>query len=182
MGAIKGPQPVKLIVGMLSQSEELFEIAEGDMAKLWDEIDIKSECMPHTFTDYYKSQMGTGLLRKFVSFDKLIDPGDIASIKHKTNELEDKYAKSEPGRALGVDRCINLDPGYVEPSKLILATTKNFSHRIYIGNSVWAECTLHYRRGKWEGWPYSFPDYSSGCYDQFLSNARDRLVEQTNQK
>ncbi|OPZ95339.1 MAG: hypothetical protein BWY71_02269 [Planctomycetes bacterium ADurb.Bin412] len=88
-------------------------------------------------------------------------------------------ASHPEGRKLGVSRPINLDPGYIDASKLVLATTKNYSHRIYIGQSMYAEATLHYHRGKWQAWPFTYPDYGSGLYDPFLNAARDRYLEQT---
>lgn len=171
------PKPVKLIVGMLSRQGEMFELAEQRMRSLWGEIDIHSEIMPFTQTRYYEKQMGVGLLRKFVSFAKLIEPGQLASIKHQSNVLEAELARTESGQALGVERPINLDPGYVDTSKLVLATTKNYSHRIYIGENMYAEATLHFTRGQWQSWPYTYPDYAGGEYIPFLTQVRDTLLE-----
>lgn len=172
------PSPVKLIVGMLCASEQLLSQAELEMASLWGDIDVRSEIMDFTFTRYYAAEMGAKLLRQFVSFSRLIPPEALARIKHQSNALEESLGQTELGKSLGVDRPINLDPGYVEPSKLVLATTKNYSHRIYIGESMYAEATLHFHRGKWSSWPYTYPDYGSGAYDGFLSEARGILVEQ----
>lgn len=179
MAQAHGPEKVKLIVGMFSGAEGLFELAEEGMANLWGLIDVRSEVMAFTQTRYYEKEMGANLLRKFVSFDALIDPGRLAEIKHQSNALEADYAACPEGRALGVERPINLDPGYIEPSKLVLATTKNFSHRVYIGQSMYAEPTLQYCRGKWRAWPFTFPDFGSGVYDEFLNRARKRFMEQS---
>ncbi len=176
------PRPVKLMVGMLCQSKELLARARELMAVEWGEVDIVSETMPFTFTKYYEQEMGVDLLRQFVSFEALIDPGQLGPIKHRANAMEAQLAELPEGQALAVVRPINLDPGYIEPSKLVLASTKNFSHRIYIGDNIYAEPTLHYKRGHWYGWPFSFPDYSSGQYDPFLNQARNRLVEQLSSK
>jgi len=178
MAQVKPVQPVKLIVGMLSRSELLFEAAREKMPTEWGTIDIAGDVMPFDYTDYYFKQMGKPLLRQFVSFERLIDPGDLAQIKHQSNAWEDKLGQIEPGRALAVERPINLDPGYVEQSKLVLATTKNYSHRIYIGSSMYAETTLRYHRGRWDTWPFTYPDYGGGAYDEFFTKVRDRLMEQ----
>ncbi len=176
------PNPVKLIVGMLSQRRELFAQAEEVMAGLWGSIEITSEILPFTYTDYYNEQMGTPLLRKFVSFVEMIDPGAVAAIKHQSNELEEELASSPVGLALNVSRPINLDPGYIAGSKLILATTKDYSHRIYIGDSMYAETTLHYHQGKWRSWPFTYPDYGSGDYDVFLSAVRKKWFDNMKNK
>jgi len=178
MAQIKPPQQVKLIVGMLSQLEEFFSAAEQEMSAKWGPIDIQSQVMVFDFTRYYQKQMGDGLLRKFVSFVELIDPAELAQAKHQSNALENELAQTEAGRELAVARPINLDPGYVEPSKLVLASTKNYSHRIYIGESIYAECTLQFHQGKWESWPFTYPDYGSGKYDEFLTAVRGKLQEQ----
>ncbi len=178
MAQVRPVQPVKLIVGMLSQSERLFAAAREQTPTKWGTIDIVGEVMEFDFTDYYFKQMGAPLLRQFVSFDRLIDPGDLAQIKHQGNTWEDELAQIESGQALAVERPINLDPGYVEQSKLVLATTKNYSHRIYIGEAMYAETTLRYHQGRWDTWPFTYPDYGSGAYFEFLTKVRDRLMEQ----
>jgi hypothetical protein len=175
---LRPPQPVKLIVGMLSRVETLFAAAEERMQQLWGAIDVASAVMPFNQTTYYEKEMGPELLRKFLSFAGLIDPGDLAGIKHQSNSLELELGDSAEGKALNVARPINLDPGYIDPSKLVLATTKNYSHRIYIGQSMYAEATLHYHQGRWQAWPFTYPDYASGVYDPFLNQARRRLMEQ----
>ncbi|MHC4620550.1 MAG: DUF4416 family protein, partial [Planctomycetota bacterium] len=75
-------------------------------------------------------------------------------------------------------RPVNLDPGIIEPSKLILATTKNYSHRIYIGNRMYAEVTLIFDKGRWRPFDYTYPDYRQQCYFDFFDKVRNRLVEQ----
>ena len=175
---LRPPGLVKLIVGMLSKDDAVFAAAEAMMQPVWGRIEIVSDVMPFTQTSYYAKQMGEPLLRKFVSFADLIDPGDLAEIKHQSNRLETELADSKTFETLNVARPINLDPGYIDQSKLVLATTKNFSHRIYIGRSMYAEATLHYQQGSWQAWPYTYPDYACGTYDDFLNLARRRLMEQ----
>jgi len=163
---------------MLSQSESLFAAAETDMRILWGEIDIHSETMPFRQTTYYEKEMGAALLKKFVSFTPLIDPGQLAAVKHQSNHLETQLAQTDPAQAIPVPRPINLDPGYIDPGKLVLATTKNYSHRIYIGDSMYAEATLHFHKGTWQSWPYTYPDYAGENYHDFLNRTRQRLMEQ----
>ena len=115
------------------------------------------------------------ILRKFISVENLIDPGKLAKIKIQTNKLEQKLAKT---LALPLPRPVNLDPGIIEPSKLILATTKNYSHRIYIGKKMYAEVTLIYDKGHWRTFEYTYPDYKQQSYFDFFSKIRERLLEQ----
>jgi hypothetical protein len=175
MWELHDPRPVKLIIGILAANEVALAAAVKAISKSFGVIDLTSDVWPFTQTDYYKDELGPNALRQFVSLEKLIDPGKLAKIKHTTNKLEQKLAHS---LKLPLPRPVNLDPGFIEPSKLILASTKNFSHRIYIGNKMYAEVTLMYEKGSWRHFEFTFPDYRQSCYQDFLSKVRSRLLEQ----
>ena len=175
MWELKNPQPVKLIIGILAANETALAAAVKAISKSFGAIDLASDVWPFTQTDYYKDELGPNALRQFVSIENLIDPGKLAQIKHDTNSLEQQLADS---LKLSLPRPVNLDPGFIEPSKLILASTKNFSHRIYIGNKMFAEVTLMYEKGNWRHFEYTFPDYRQSCYQNFLTKVRCRLLEQ----
>lgn len=168
------PNPVKLIAGLLAQRAEMLDVACGLLREEFGPVDIVSPDWPFTFTHYYDAQMGTGLLRRFVAFETLIDPGALRAIKRRTNELELQLAR----QFTSAPRPVNLDPGYIAPSKLVLASAKDFSHRIYLGEGIYAEITLQYRDQGWQKLPWTFPDYGSGLYDEFLSAVRQKLREQ----
>jgi hypothetical protein len=175
MWELKDPKPVKLIVGILAANENCLKIAVESIEAEFGKIDLTSDVWPFTQTDYYEDEIGDAVMRQFVSIEKLIDPSELAGIKHKTNGLEQRLVKQ---LALNVPRPVNLDPGIIEPSKLVLATTKNYSHRIYIGDKMYAEVTLMYDKGKWNTLPYTYPDYKQQCYFDFFEKVRKRLLEQ----
>ncbi|MFC1739206.1 DUF4416 family protein [Planctomycetota bacterium] len=175
MWETKEPRPVKLFVGILAADENCLKTAVEAIENAFGKIDFISDIWPFDKTDYYKEQTGDNILRQFVSIEELIDPARLAKIKHKTNELEQQLAAE---LNLNLPRPINLDPGIIEPSKLILATTKNYSHRIYIGDKMYAEVTLIYDKGKWKPFAYTYPDYRQSAYWDFFSKVRSRLVEQ----
>ena len=175
MWKLNVPKPVKLIVGILAADHKCVYTAADVLADKFGRIDFTSDIWPFDKTDYYKDQTGPRILRQFISIERLIDPGKLAKIKHKTNKLEQKLAKS---LALPLPRPVNLDPGIIEPSKLVLATTKNYSHRIYIGNKMYAEVTLIYDKGRWCPLEHSYPDYRQQCYFDFFEKVRERLLEQ----
>ena len=120
--------------------------------------------------------MGPDLKRMFVSFAPLIDPGQLARVKHETNHLEAEIC--EQAGSPPEFRLVNLDPGYIALSKLVLATTKDYSHRVYIGEGMYAEATLHWHDGAWRAWPYTYPDYASDVYHAFFRRVRERLLAQ----
>jgi len=175
MWKLKAPKPVKLIIGILAADHQCLHTAvEAIDAKLG-KVDLVSDVWPFDHTNYYNEETGEHILRQFVTTERLIDPGKLAKIKHRTNKLEQKLAAK---LALPLPRPANLDPGIIEPSKLILATTKNYSHRIYIGKKMYAEVTLFFDKGSWRPFDHTYPDYRQQCYFDFFDKVRKRLVEQ----
>ena len=175
MGQINPPTPVKLFIGMLAQREEWFAAAEQRLAERFGPIDLASDLVAFDFTDYYTPEMGPDLLRKFVTHERLVSPGELAAIKVATNDMEARLAAE-----LGADvpRPVNLDPGILDGSKLILATTKDHAHRIYLAQGIYAEITLTYHKGGFHPMPWTYRDYRSAPYLAFLATARARYLEQ----
>jgi hypothetical protein len=141
---------VTLLVGLLAGRPEWLNAAADRLVEAFGPVELASETWPHAFTDYYAAQMGTELLRRFVAFSRRIDPGELAAIKRRTNAIE-----AELAARLGapVPRPVNLDPGYVAPSKLVLASCKDYSHRLYLGDGVYGELTLIFEHGAWRAMP-----------------------------
>ena len=179
MWNLNAPKPAKVIIGILAADQECLTAALEAINAKFGKTDFVSDIWPFDQTDYYKDETGENILRQFVSIEKLIDPGKLSKIKHKTNKLEQKLAKQSASDLL---RPVNLDPGVIEPSKLILATTKNYSHRIYIGGKMYAEVTLVFDKGAWHPLSYTYPDYRQKCYHDFFSKVRKRLLEQLKSK
>ncbi len=171
----KPPESVKLIIGILATDKTCLNAARKTISARLGAIDLQSETWSFTHTDYYAEQTGPDILRRFVSIEKLIDPGRLAKLKHKTNRLEQHLADR---LNRDVPRPVNLDPGIIEPAKLVLASTKNYSHRIYIGNKIYAEVTLIYGKGAWKPFEYTYPDYRQQCYFDFFTEVRTKLLEQ----
>ncbi len=179
MWETKNPKPAKLIIGILAADEDCLKAALEVVQTVFGKPDFLSDIWPFDQTDYYRDQTGENILRQFISIEKLVDPSKLAKIKLKTNKLERILAEQSASDLL---RPVNLDPGIIEPSKLILATTKNYSHRIYIGNKIFAEVTLIYDKGSWRPLDYTYPDYKQQCYLNFFDKVRNRLLEQLKSK
>ncbi len=175
MWAPKEPKPAKLIIGLLAADERCLKAAVDRLVGCFGRVDLASEIWNFDQTPYYQKEIGPTILRQFVSLERLVNPGVLAAVKHRTNGLEQELAAS---LALSVPRPVNLDPGLIEASKLVLATTKNYSHRIYVGDRMYAEVTLTFDKGHWEPMPYTYPDYRLACYHEFFGRVRNRLVEQ----
>jgi hypothetical protein len=171
MGLAKEAQPVKLVVGMLSGDEQLFDIAESCLVELFGPVDDRSSVLSFESTDYYEGEMGPHLLRRFLAFGALVDPGALPGIKLQTNAMEMEMAIE--GR-----RRINLDPGYISAGKMVLATTKDWQHRLYLGEGIYGEVTLRFRRGTFEPWEWTYPDYRTEEYIRILNRFRRSYMEQ----
>jgi hypothetical protein len=175
MWKLKEPNPVKLIIGILAANHQSLHTASDALTSKFGNADFTSDVWPFDKTDYYTDQTGPRILRQFVSIERLIEPARLAKIKHQTNKLEQKLAKA---LSIPLARPVNLDPGIIEPSKLVLATTKDYSHRIYIGRKMYAEVTLAFGKGRWRPLDHTFPDYKQQCYLDFFEKVRTRLLEQ----
>lgn len=174
MGKIRNPLPVKLFFGMLSPDPSLFETSTEILIREYGPLDFSSDVWQWDKTNYYQDEMGTAIFRKFIFFEHVIDPGLLPSIKTFTNGMERDFATMEGER---IRRRINLDPGYVTEAKVVLATTKDFSHRLYIGSGLFAEVTLRYslRDRMFLPLDYTYPDYKSEAYQKIFQKARRNL-------
>jgi Domain of unknown function (DUF4416) len=166
------PPPVKLVCGILYHDEKWIEPVLSDLQLNFGALDFRSEPMPFHFTDYYFDEMGQPLFRRMISVEKLIDPSSLAEIKVETNGLEEKYASQ------GGSRVLNLDPGYLTAAAYILATSKNYAHRIYLGQGVFAQQELLFERKRILTLEWTYPDYRSFEYQEILRKIRRRYLEQ----
>jgi hypothetical protein len=175
MGSIRTFGPVKLFIGVLASEEAHLQRLESRLSEEYGPIDLRSPVIPFISTDYYQHETGDHIVRVFFSFERLIDGDRLPEIKCWTNELESEFAASA---GAAVKRPVNLDPGYVENAKVILASTKNFYHRMYIGRGIFAEVTMHYRNHACEFFPWTYPDYQSEDYQRFFLEVRRMYREQ----
>jgi hypothetical protein len=175
MGEIKQPEQVKLIASIFTGDETLLAVARGALASRFGALDYQSEVLPFPFTSYYAREFGAGLLRQMVAFAALIAPERLAEIKRATNELEMTW--SVDGR-----RRVNVDPGYICLGKLVLATTKDNFHRIYLGQGIYAEVTLRYYHGSFRPWEWTYPDYASARYLEMCAEIRSIYGQQLRAK
>ena len=165
------PKPAKLFVSVISSSAKLIGEVLSELASLYGILDFVSEVLPFNYTEYYHAEMGKPLLRRFASFDHLIQQGDLASIKVQTNLLEAE--KSVKG-----NRLVNIDPGYLTEAKVVLATTKDYSHRIFLNSGIYGDLHLVFEKGTYKSQPWTYPDYQSTLAIDFFYNLREHLRDQ----
>ena len=173
MGETKGHPPVKLIMGMIAADANIFSSVEALLSQKFGHVDFWSDDIPFNYTDYYTKEMGPNLVRKFVGFEKLIQPEEIVEIKIFTNSLEERLFYPNTRR-----RRVNLDPGYVSAAKLVLASTKDHIHRIYLRDGIYAEITLRMEKKTFRPWQWTYPDYRSEEYIGIFNEIRRIYMEQ----
>ncbi len=131
-------------------------------------IDIESEEIPFDFTDYYNDELGFPLMRKWVSIDKEIPENELVELKHTAIIWEKELSVNDK-------RTVNCDPGGISDSRVILVTTKNHSHRIYLGDGIYGEVTLIYKKGRFRILDWTYPDYQSKTFFRFAESCRERF-------
>lgn len=175
MGTIKNHHPVKLISGFIFRNEACYEKAKALLRKTYGEIDFESQDLPFNYTDYYREEFGKELLRRFVSFKKLVPADSLAKIKNFTNKIEGRFSKE-------MRRSVNIDPGFLDLSKLILASTKDYSHRIYLGKGIYAELTLFFKNKTYCPLEWTYPDYRTIEYIAIFNRIREIYARQVKDK
>lgn len=177
-GRLKPTPAVKLFIGMLSNEILLFDELKERLKTIFSPVDLESPIWEWSHTDYYTTEMGRDLKRKFIFFERLINPETITEIKLKTIELEKQYRNENPPfnkegmGGLKGGRRINLDPGYLDMARVVLVSTKDFSHRIYLGNGIYGEVTLIYSGNAFHPLPYTYPDFRTEEYRELFKKAR----------
>jgi hypothetical protein len=163
------PKPAKLVIGFFLKEKGLGIHVVKALVDKFGTIDVASSWFPFDFTHYYNEEMGTPLFRRLVAFNQLIHQVSLADIKVFTNDLEHEHSSN--GK-----RSVNIDPGYLLHERFVLATGKNYSHRIYIGKGIYADLTLIYAKGGFKPLPWTYPDYASEIIITFLEQVRKKYT------
>jgi hypothetical protein len=171
MGRIGVPKPVKLIMSLISSDDRLLHQVIAVLMERYGEVDFTSDILPFDFTEYYTEEMGEGLFRRLVTFLPLIPREKLVWIKRETNEIEEQFAVEGKRR-------VNIDPGYICAEHLILATTKGYTHRPYLGEGIHADLTLIYREGQFRPLDWTYPDYASSQVREILQRVRKHYVQE----
>lgn len=172
MGLIKQHRPVYLLAAITSRYDEAFNWCQNKLIEAWGPLDLSSERFCFSETSYYEKSMGSELKKQFWVFDQLVDPASLPEFKILSNQLEESYAETTDWP---VERPINIDPGYLTEAKLVLATTKDRDHRIYLSQGIYAEVTLFFNRGQWKERPWTYPDYQREDFQDFFTRCRNEL-------
>ncbi len=174
MGVPGYSEPAKLVCAVMGQNVDMLNRGRDLMAARYGEAEMASAVFDFSFTSYYEPEMGPGLVKQFLGFRPLVAQADLADIKRTSNAIEGGVARPDGMSGRGV----NIDPGYVNGGQLILGTTKNYSHRIYLRNGIYAELTLLYTRGAFVPQPWTYRDYRTEEALAFFTRVRRVFLDQ----
>jgi hypothetical protein len=171
MSKPRRPAPAKLVIGCFTRDKGTLEDVAHKLSESFGPPDVISPWLPFEHTDYYASEMGSPLFRRLMAFRELIQPDTLADIKLLANDLEGQF--STHGK-----RLVNIDPGYLLAERFVLATGKNYAHRIYLRAGIYADLTLIYRKSRFHQLDWTYPDYAGEAIIDFLVSVRDRYLRQ----
>lgn len=174
MGQIDRPAAVLSLVAVCSRYVQALDWSERILSEAWGPIALKSADFDFTQTTYYRATMGDELKKRFLCFERLVPPSALPRRKHQTNAWEEAYSKLADWPQ---SRPLNLDPGYLSLGKLVLASTKDHSHRVYLSRGIYGEVTLYFRQGAWTEREWTYPDYRSPEYHAFFHQGREYLKQ-----
>ncbi|MCK9362775.1 MAG: DUF4416 family protein [Syntrophales bacterium] len=171
MSAPQRPPQVKLVASIFSGDIGIIGTVVEAMSEKYGQADYISAPLLFSYTDYYEKEFGGSLIRRFVAFERLVEPETLPDVKLWTNALESSFAAGEKRR-------VNIDPGYLACAHLILATGKGYSHRPYLRDGIYADLTLIYQKGAFQVLPWTYPDYAAGEMIGILTRIREKYLLQ----
>jgi hypothetical protein len=165
------PEAAKLIVSVLYPGGACLLPAWTAMEKLWGPLDFLSEVLPFNYTDYYEGEMGRPLFRRWATFKPLVAQDRLVKVKWQCLRMEDRWSRE--GK-----RSLNLDPGLITAERLVLATGKNYSHRLYLGKGIFGDLTLIFQKGSFHPLPWTYPDYQTTDSIWIFNKIRERYLRE----
>jgi hypothetical protein len=170
VGSIRSsPTDALLFFAIFSGSSEILDETKGELARRFGPLITPGPRINFTDTEYYRRSMGPNLLKEWFAVDRIIDQAELASIKVECQEMETTIGSLHESTVV---RPVNIDPGMIDLGKVMLASTKNHAHRIYVGSGIFVEVTLYFCEGEWSGWPWTYPDYRRPEVHRFFDRAR----------
>jgi hypothetical protein len=170
MGTIRRPPPVLYFASLIFNDQSPAAAVEKELGDVLGPVEDRSAAKPFIHSDYYGKEMGMNLSRYFLLFQPLASRGQLPEVKLRTNEIEGRHAHQDK-------RTVNIDPGYIALEHVVLATTKGFAHRLYLGEGIFGDLTLMFQNGSYHGLPWTYPDYRSEEIIALFASWRQRYKE-----
>ncbi len=171
MAKCSPPFPVKYFIAIMFHSPNVLKTTCEILITKWGSIDYTGEDHLFDVTNYYEPEMGTPLLRRLISFENLMCPTVLIDMKLACNHIENELA-------INGKRTVNLDAGYLDHNKVLLASAKEAGQKVYLDKGIYADLSGRYKNGKYQPFEWSFPDFKDGRYDKELLTIRQTYREQ----
>ena len=168
MSKPREPDPAKLIIRFLYSDSGAQRQALQALVSEFGQMDFLSAPGAFPYTDYYDSELGEGICRQTAGFLELVAPASLPDIKLRTNEIETTLSRD--GK-----RQVNIDPGLLSLERFVLATGKNFTHRVYLRDGIYADLALIYQDGSYRPLAWTYPDYREPVFLHYLGALRKKL-------
>ncbi len=165
------PEPMKYFVAILFRTSEALAAGKQELIAVWGGFDFEGKDHPFDLTDYYEPEMGTPLYRRIIAFEQLLSPTELVEMKLRGNRIEDALA-------VAGKRIVNLDAGYLDHNKVVLASAKGFGQKIYLAKGIYADFVGRYEKGRYQPFHWTFPDFKDGRYDKELLAIRQSYLQQ----
>jgi len=174
MAETRAPFPVKYFIAVLFHEHEAFEKSKASIVERWGAIDYEGADHLFDVTTYYESEMGTPLYRRIVTLETIRSPKEIVDMKLECNAIE-------AGLVVNGKRAVNLDAGYLDHNKVLLASAKEAGQKVYLDKGIYADLAGRYKDGCYRPFEWSFPDFKDGRYDSELLIIRTSYLKQIKQ-
>lgn len=171
--SVQKPPRVKLVAAIMATDEKHIADSIAALSPSYGPVELSSAVFPFAYSGYYAREMGSGLVKIFCAFGNLIEPEEIVARKLEAMECERRFLRSGT-----TARTANVDPGYLDRMKLVLATTKNASHRVCIGSGIYGDVELVYRSGAFVPLEWTYPDYREPMALEFFKKVRTEYLAQ----
>lgn len=171
MSRRRTPPAAGLLISVIYRDEEVLEKALGEISRRIGRIGYASGPFPFDRTEYYAGEMGGPLYRRFFLAADPAAREELVRAKVAAESIEDSFRD-------GGNRTVNIDPGLLTDENFVLATGKNYSHRIYLGDGVFADLSLVFEKGEYRALPWTYPDFASTEIRSFLTMLRTIVREE----
>jgi hypothetical protein len=165
------PEPMKYFVAILFHTQEALTAGKQELISEWGALDFEGDDHCFDVTAYYEPEMGAPLFRQLVAFERLMPPTELVEMKLRCNQIEDNLAIND-------HRIVNLDAGYLDHNKIVLASAKGAGQKIYLDKGIYADFVGRYKHGRYQPFDWTFPDFRDGRYDQELLTIRHIYLQQ----
>lgn len=165
------PEPVKYFVALLWADAAALPDVCARLVERFGAVDFEGPDHAFDLTNYYVTEMGPNLFRRLAAFQSLRGPEELVEAKLACNAIED-------ARATPRGRRVNLDAGYLDHNKIVFASAKGAGQKIYLHKGIYADLVARYADGRYQPFPWTFPDFKDGRYDTELGELRALYLRQ----